>query len=241
MQDITFWQRLPLYSQYIREKSVSEVMEDCVSHIKSCRGLNITVEEASRLDHDLGRVTILPLAVMAAFLHHGCGLPDVFAFDLFQACLASCQNTEVAVACYADKSTKFCCRARWWACPPGDPNAGKSPTCTVVGGWFRELVATCRHLFHELDHFIGVGNNGRIQERLRKLFGVLLLFGPETKPVLDPDFPHRGKTDVGKFIDWTRWLECANGGAFEWGTGAEEKARGKAKPTNNSRPGQQEA
>ena len=159
VQDITFWQRLPLYSQYIREKSVSEVMEDCVSHIKSCRGLNITVEEASRLDHDLGRVTILPLAVMAAFLHHGCGLPDVFAFDLFQACLASCQNTEVAVACYADKSTKFCCRARWWACPPGDPNAGKSPTCTVVGGWFRELVATCRHLFHELDNFIGVGNN----------------------------------------------------------------------------------
>lgn len=95
----------------------------------------------------------------------------------------------------------------------------------MVGGWFRELVAAGRNLFYQMNHFIGVGNNGRTQERLHKLFGVLLLFGPETKPVLDPDFPQKGKTDVGKFIDWTRWLECANGGAFEWGTGAEEKSR----------------
>ena len=127
LQDIEFWQRLPLYSQYIINKSLSEVVEDCMSHIKSCRGLSITVEEASRLEHHMGRVTLLPLAVMATFLHHGCGLPDIFAFDLFQACLASCQRTEVAVACYADRSKKFCCRARWWACPPGDLNAGKSP------------------------------------------------------------------------------------------------------------------
>jgi hypothetical protein len=90
-------------------------------------------------------------------------------------------------------------------------------------------VSDLRQLFHETDHFIGVGNNGRIQERLRKLSGTLLLFGPETKPVLDPDLPYRGKTDHAKYLDWTRWLECANGGAFEWGTGTEEKAKGKPK------------
>ena len=31
--------------------------------------------------------------------------------------------------------------------------------------------------------------------------------------------------DVGKYLDFTRWLEAANGGKFEWGTGAEEKSR----------------
>ena len=47
--------------------------------------------------------------------------------------------------------------------------------------------------------------------------------------MLDPDFPQRGKTNIGKSLDWTRWLDRANGGSFEWGTAAEEKARGKSK------------
>ena len=218
-QDVAFWQRMPLYSQYITQKSFDEVLADCMAGIRGARSLDVSVEQASRMESSLGVVTLLPLVVVATFLHRGCGLPDIFAFDLFQACLASCQNMELAVACYADRSRKFSCRARWWACPPGDPNAGKSPTCSIVSGWFRQLVNSHRQLFHPVDHFIGVGNNGRIQERLRKLFGTLLLIGPETKPVLDPDFPARGKTDHGKYMDWTRWLECANGGAFEWGTG----------------------
>jgi hypothetical protein len=96
----------------------------------------------------MGRFSLLPLAVMVTFLHQCCGLPDIFAFGLFQACLASCQNAELAVSCYVNGSKKFCCRARWWVCPPGDPNAGKSLTCTIVGGWLR----------------------------LRKLFGNILLY-----------------------------------------------------------------
>lgn len=80
-----------------------------------------------------------------------------------------------------------------------------------------------RPLFHPVDHFVGVGNNGKIQERLRRLEGALLLWGPEAKPILDPNFPNRETVDIGKYLDLTRWLECANGGKFEWGTGAEEK------------------
>lgn len=80
-----------------------------------------------------------------------------------------------------------------------------------------------RELFCAIDHFCGVGNNGKIQERLRSLEGVLLLWGPEAKPILDPAFPVKKSVDVGKYLDFTRWLECANGGKFEWGTGREEK------------------
>ena len=67
-----------------------------------------------------------------------------------------------------------------------------------------------------MDHFCGVGNNGKIQERLRALDGVLLLVGPEAKPILDPSFPTKETVDVGKYLDLTCWLECANGGKFEW-------------------------
>ena len=35
---------------------------------------------------------LLPLAVAVGCLHQGCGFPAVFAFDMFQACLASCQH-----------------------------------------------------------------------------------------------------------------------------------------------------
>ena len=47
--------------------------------------------------------------------------------------------------------------------------------------------------------------------------------------MLDPNFPLKGTTDTGKYIDFTRFLECANGGTYEWGTGGEEKARRRAK------------
>ena len=144
-------------------------------------------------------------------------------FDLFQACLASCQHKDLSVALYANQSTRFTCRARWWACPTGDPNAGKSPTCSAISNLFSALVSQHRPLFHPVDHFVGVGNNGKIQERLRRLEGALLLWGPEAKPILDPNFPNRETVDIGKYLDLTRWLECANGGKFEWGTGAEEK------------------
>ena len=79
------------------------------------------------------------------------------------------------------------------------------------------------------NHTCGAGNLGKFQERLRNTSGVGLLWGPESKPVLDPNFPLKGTTDTGKYIDFTRFLECANGGTYEWGTGGEEKARRRAK------------
>ena len=78
-----------------------------------------------------------------------------------------------------------------------------------------------------------MGNNGKIQERLRRLDGVLLLWGPEAKPILDPSFPTKETVDVAKYLDLTRWLECANGGKCEWGTGAEEKASSRPRPAAN--------
>ena len=58
-----------------------------------------------------------------------------------------------------------------------------------------------------------------------------LLFGLESRPVLDPHFP------TAKYLDLTRWLESANGGGFEWGTGTEENVRQKQKTSAPSRDG----
>lgn len=160
-------------------------------------------EEAAKLPSTLAK-TSLPLAVACEYLHRGPGLPAIFAFDLFQACLASCQNKDLSVG-------KFTSKARWWACPVGDPNAGKSPSCSFICSAFPKVMQEHRNLFYPVDHFCGVGNNGKIQERLRSLEGVLILWRPEAKPILDPNFPVKESVDVGKYLDFTRWLECANG------------------------------
>ncbi|CAE7271160.1 unnamed protein product, partial [Symbiodinium microadriaticum] len=224
LRDEAFWAQMPMYSQYIREHSVAEIVADSLLHIDRLRQLDLSIEDAARLPTCLGTTTTLPVAVMCEYLHRGCGLPSLYVFDLFQACLASCQHKSLAVALYHDRSTTFTCKARWWAAPVGDPNAGKSPAFGVIADAFEKLVQAHRHLFYPIDHFIGVGNNGKIQERLRKNEGVLLLWGPEAKPILDPLYPGRETVDVAKYLDFGRWLEAANGGKFEWGTGAEEKS-----------------
>ena len=223
------WDRMPLYTEYIRSRSLDEVLCESLHCIQSYRGLSISIEQAAKMPRCLGQTTILPLAVACEYLHHGCRLPAIFAFDLFQACLASCQHKALEIALYAAKSTSFTCKARWWACPTGDPNAGKSPSCSFVMKSFSSLVESLPDSFFPDPHWIGVGNNNRIQNRLRALHGTLLLQGPESKPILDPHFPSKKTVDTGKYLDLTRWLESANGGRFEWGTGAEENERQKRK------------
>ena len=160
--------------------------------------------------------------------------------------LASCQRKDLAIPLYFDRSSKFACKARWWAAPVGDPNAGKSPAYSLVSNAFEELVHSHQHLFGSVDHFIGVGNNGKIQERLRKHASVfLLLWGPEAKPILDLQYPTRETVDVSKYIDLGRSLEAASGGKFEWGTGTEEKgvkpgSTGHALPTPRVQPYQRQ-
>lgn len=189
--DTRYWENMPMYCQYIEQKSLREIVRDSVTHLRSIQKQRLTVEDAARLPRSLGFTTTLPCAVACEFFHRGCGFPAVFVFDLIQACLASCQHKDVTIALYADQSKSFTCKARWWACPTGDPNAGKSPACAAISKVFTALVSQHRPLFYPVDHFVGVGNNGKIQERLRKLEGVLLLWGPEAKPILDPNFPIR--------------------------------------------------
>ena len=222
--------RMPLYTEYIRSRSLDAILSESTQCLQTYRGLNVSIEQAAKMPRCLGQTTILPQAVACEYLHHGCGFPAVFAFDLFQACLASCQHKALEIALYAAKSTSFTCKARWWACPTGDPNAGKSPTCSFFMKAFATMIVS-QHFFTD-PHWIGVGNNNRIQNRLRALQGTLLLQGPESKPILDPNFPTKktvDTVDTGKYLDLTRRLESANGGKFEWGTGAEEMERQKRK------------
>ena len=227
--DEMVWRRMPLYSQYIDGHTLEEVRQGCVGSIRKQRGLDLTIQQAAKLPSVLGYTSMLPLAVACEYLHTGCGFPAIFAFDLFQACLASCQNKHLEVSLYANRSKSFTSKARWWACPTGDPNAGKSPTCSLIMTAFRNLAQSVPQMLFSEEHWIGVGNNNRIQNRWRLLDGCLLLYGPESKPILDPHFPTKKTVDTGKFLDLTRWLECANGGRFEWGTGQDEKDRASRK------------
>lgn len=166
--DESFWLAMPLYSQYIEGHSLETVAGHALESIRRQRGLCVTIEQAAKLPCVLGYTTVLPVAVMCKYLHAGCGLPAIFVFDLFQSCLASCQNKHLEVALYAQRSKAFTCKARWWACPTGDPNAGKSPTCSFVMNMFRQFVQSAPDSMYSEEHWIGVGNNNRIQNRLRR-------------------------------------------------------------------------
>lgn len=170
--------RMPLYTEYIRSRSLDAILSVSTQCLQTYRGLNVSIEQAAKMPPCLGQTTILPLAVACEYLHHGCGFPAVFAFDLFQACLASCQHKALEIALYAAKSTSFTCKARWWACPTGDPNAGTSPTFFFMKAFATMVVS--QHFFTD-PHWIGVGNNNRIQNRLRALQGTLLLQRPWTQ------------------------------------------------------------
>ena len=99
----------------------------------------------------------------------------------------------------------------------------------VLFSWKLSQPWSCRSIFSRTLIGLELFNNNRIQNRLWALQGTLLLQGPESKPILDPNFPTKKTVDTGKYLDLTRWLESANGGKFEWGTGAEEMERQKRK------------
>ena len=76
-----------MYSQYIREHCLAEIVADSVR-----RTMKLSVDQAARLPNVLDFATALPVAVACEHLHMGCGFPPYFVFDMFQACLASCQH-----------------------------------------------------------------------------------------------------------------------------------------------------
>lgn len=136
-----FWESIPEYSQYISGHTFEQILEHSLDNLERIRSQRI-VEQAAQLPAVLPRTTSLRLAVACEYLHRGCGFPRIFAFDLFQACLASCQNKDLSVKLYARESENFTSKARWWACPVGDPNAGKSPTRSFLSNAFQKLAAS---------------------------------------------------------------------------------------------------
>ena len=222
------WTRIPLYTQYVQEHTLTEIVEIATNNMEYYGNLCMRPETAGQLPRNFGAVTLLPLAVVTEYLRIGTGKPAAFTYDAFMAALASLLRKDVALALYASTDPSFLCKPRWWATPTGDPNAGRSPSFSFIKQEFKEACAAAAACVLP-GHTCGAGNLGKFQERLRSTEGVGLLWGPESKPVLDPNFPFKGTTDTGKFIDFSRFLECANGGAFEWGTGSEEKARRQAR------------
>ena len=206
-----------------------EIVEMSMSRIEELRTSPLTCEEAAELPRNFGVVTFLPLTVLAEYMHVGQGKPASFMFDCFNAVTASLLHLELRMAPYVSTDPTFLVGPRWWATPTGDPNAGKSPVmdfCVSVLDECREAHAA---IFPQEDHTYCAGNIGKFQGKLRDTLGVCLLWGPELKPMLDPAFPVKGETDDGKFMNPTRLLESANGGAYEWGAASDLKALRAAK------------
>lgn len=59
-------------------------------------------------------------------------MPGTFVTDMFSACLSGTMNKHVCVAPYYTSDPSFEIRGKFWACPTGDPNAGKSPVYQFV-------------------------------------------------------------------------------------------------------------
>lgn len=72
--DRTVWQRMPMYSQYIQEHTLPEIVAHSVASIREQRGMAMSIEQASRLPRVFGYTAILPLAVACEYAHSGCGL-----------------------------------------------------------------------------------------------------------------------------------------------------------------------
>ncbi|CAE8635708.1 unnamed protein product [Polarella glacialis] len=220
--DGSVWSLVPLYTQYIREHTVAEIVAQAADGVAGLQGLAMDGVRASHLPRVLGQTTLLPFAVASEYLHRACGLPAYFAFDMFQACLASCLHKELGVLRYAAKKPDRICKGRWWAAPTGDPNAGKSPTFSAFSFAFTSLIEKLKHIF-PWSHTCGAGNTGKFQEKMRNTNGTCLLWGPEARAMLDPKFPACCYTDPAKYLDMVRLLETASGGLYEWGTATEER------------------
>ena len=218
---------VPMYSQYIRDSSLDEVLADMVRSLRGYATLEITCEAAADLPANLGATTVLPWAVACEYAACLCGLPAHFVNDMFHALASSCLHQDIGSAPYARTAPGFITRGRWWATPTGDPNAGKSPTFAVLMKAFNEMIGECVASFPFPPphyHVYSGGNHGGLNERLRGTNGVAAFVGPEAKPMLDPKFIISGVADPKSFVDLPRLLETASGGPYVWDTATEARA-----------------
>lgn len=85
-RDPCVWARMPLYSEYIARHSLNEIVgrSRSLQSTQGPCGLDLSFEDAAKLPTALACATLLPVAVACEYLRNGCGLPAVFAFDLFK-------------------------------------------------------------------------------------------------------------------------------------------------------------
>jgi hypothetical protein len=198
------WADIPLYSQYIIHTPLAKIVADFGRNLRNQKHLRLTCEQAADLPVQLACSSVLPWAVAAQYGATACGLPTAFVSDLFYTCLSGTLSKHVYVSPWAKSAPDFRIRGKFWACPTGDPNAGKSPVFNFV---LDEYVATMRALkdrfpFSRSDfHIYSGGNHGGFNECMRATGGTCLYVGPEFKPMADPKFPSTGATDSRRFVD----------------------------------------
>ena len=179
--------------------------------------LQMTPETAAQLN--FGAATILPVAVITGYLHVGTGKPAALSYDGFMAALASLLRRDVAWRCMQTATqvsfANPACRPRQPAIPTRANLRCCSNFCPAGAHlWRREL--------------------RQVPRRLRHTEGIGLLWGPESKPVLDPIIflqkEQRKRLNLSTSPDsWNALMAVPSSGALE------EKRRHDARPESGKK------
>ena len=230
-QRLAMWGEVPLYSTYIRQKSLHQVVADTVSGIRARKRQQLSAVQACELTSELACCTFFPLAVAASYVANRGGKPETFVVDMFMACLASCVHRLASLCLYPAADSDFMMRARFWAILTGEPTAGKSPTYSWLLSIFQAFLKenSCHFPWFstsDVSHIYTRGTHAGFNETLRDTNGVALCTNPEARTVLDPAFPQRLITDDKHYLNLSYLLETASGGSYEWITASDlRKAR----------------
>ena len=220
---------IPVFSTYIRNASLHEVVCDTVGGLESCRQQRVSASQACETEPDFARCTLLPVAVAAAYVAARSGKPSAFFVDMMLACLSSCVHLLAGVQPYPSTDPSFVVRARFWAMITGEPNAGKSPTHSWLLGLLTRFMKANKDFFPWLkskgvSHVYTRGTHAGFNEIMRDTQGACFCTNPEARTVLDPAFVSKLVADTKNYMNLSLLLE--SGGAYEWITAADlRKAR----------------
>ena len=240
----TTWRSIPMYTQYIEEHTVDEVIQHTMDVLDRLPDNQLDGSAALEVSPRLGAVMPLPLAVAISYCSVTTAKPVYFLSDMCMALQASLLHPEAVVEPYANDSD-FRISPRYWALPTGDTTAGKSPTCTYLTRTFLEATAACGAAWPFAGRPQGIlhsdGTHGLFNETMRETNGHVAFIGPEAVNYLSPEFPWKGKCDTSAYVDIARLLDLANGGQYKWGTATEQKrmraAALRRRPSQSIMPG----
>ena len=212
-----FLRQLPLYAPSLHRLGPRAMLRRFSIGIDSLQHGSFDCTHAIDVEIPMWRTIVYPLAVLFSALSRCTSMPTVFYLDSFIALLSSVLHKDIAV-----RVAGFMSRARFWCSSTQEPGAGKSPALDPLRNLLFEVMAsdptfapgsasTRFHMQQGTTH-------ARALNRLASSSGYLLIASAEAGPLLCPTWPTNGTWNQSTHIDYSRFLDAANGGPVPWET-----------------------